>query len=92
MIKPPFCRQGNKSPILKNIIELVPPHRIYCEPFVGSGVVFFNLPKADISILNDLDKDVYDRLRLLQKAPLDVTKYENDLNTLEKIKNLINKI
>jgi len=87
MIKPPFCRQGNKTPILKNIIELVPPHRIYCEPFVGSGVVFFNLPKADISILNDLDKDVYDRLRLLQKAPLDITKYENDLNTLEKIKN-----
>ena len=87
MIRPPFCRQGNKTPILKDIIEVIPPHKIYCEPFVGSAVVFFNLPKAKLSILNDLDKNVYNGLKLLQKAPLDITKYEHDLNTLEKIKN-----
>jgi DNA adenine methylase len=86
MIKPPFCRQGNKTPILKEIIELIPQHKIYCEPFVGSAVVFFNLPKVKLSILNDLDKDVYNRLKLLQKAPLDITKYRHDLNTLEKVK------
>lgn len=86
MIKPPFCRQGNKTPILKDILELIPPHTIYCEPFAGSAVVFFNTPKAQLSILNDLDKDVYDRLKLLQKAPLEISKYEVDLNTIEKIK------
>jgi DNA adenine methylase len=86
MIKAPFCRQGNKMPILNNIINLVPDHKIYCEPFAGSAVVFFNLPKAELSILNDLDPDVYERLKLLQKAPLDMTKYPHDLNTIEKIK------
>jgi DNA adenine methylase len=86
MIKPPFCRLGNKTPILKEIIELIPQYKIYCEPFVGSAVVFFNLPKVKLSILNDLDKDVYNRLKLLQKAPLDITKYRHDLNTLEKVK------
>ena len=49
MIKPPFCRQGNKTPILKDILELIPPHQIYCEPFAGSAVVFFNLPKAQLT-------------------------------------------
>lgn len=87
MIKPPYCRQGNKFPILKDIIELIPPHTIYCEPFVGSGVVFFNLPKSNLfSILNDLDKNVVNILKLIKKAPLSPNKYRQDLNTLEKIK------
>jgi DNA adenine methylase len=87
MLKPPFCRQGNKTPILKDILELIPPHKIYCEPFAGSAVVFFNLPKAPQgSILNDLDEDVYTRLKLLQKAPLDINKYEVDLSTSDKLK------
>jgi len=90
MIKAPFCRQGNKKPILEEIKKLVPKHKIYCEPFTGSGIVFFNLPKADLSILNDLDKDVYERLKLLKKAPLQLTKYKSDLNTFKKIKDFYN--
>ena len=90
MIKAPFCRQGNKKSILEDIKKLVPIHKIYCEPFTGSGIVFFNLPKAELSILNDLDKDVYERLKLLQKAPLQLTKYKSDLNTSEKIKDFYN--
>ena len=90
MIRAPFCRQGNKNPILEDIKKLVPKHKIYCEPFTGSGIVFFNLPKADLSILNDLDRDVYERLKLLQKAPLQLTNYRSDLNTLKKIKDFYN--
>jgi DNA adenine methylase len=87
MIKSPYCRQGNKLHILKDIIELIPQHAIYCEPFVGSGVVFFNLPKASHgSILNDLDKNVVNILKLIKKAPLSPNRYRHDLNTLEKIK------
>jgi len=84
-IKPPFNRQGNKLPILKNIIPLVPPHTTYVELFAGSAVLFFNLPKAKKNVLNDLDEDVYDRLRLLKKAPLDPSLYKQNLNTLTSI-------
>ena len=86
MIKSPYCRQGNKLKLLKDIIKYVPEHKIYCEPFTGSGAVFFNLPKAKKSILNDLDKDVYNILKIIQRAPLDNEKYVHDLNTLNKIK------
>lgn len=84
-IKPPFNRQGNKLPLLKNIIPLVPSHNTYVELFAGSAVLFFNLPKAKKNVLNDLDEDVYDRLKLLKKAPLDPSLYEKDLNTLTKL-------
>jgi DNA adenine methylase len=84
-IKPPFNRQGNKLPILKNIIPLIPPHNTYVELFAGSAVLFFNIPKAKKNVLNDLDEDVYDRLRLLKKAPLDTSLYRQDLNNLTNI-------
>jgi len=76
-MKAPFCRQGSKYMLIKDILDVIPKHKIYCEPFAGSAIVFFNLPKAELSILNDLDEDVYERLKLLQKAPLDITKYKN---------------
>jgi len=84
-IKPPYCRQGNKLPILPTIIPLIPQHKTYVELFAGSAVLFFNIPKATKNVLNDLDDDVYNRLKLLQKAPLNPDLYEKDLNTLTKI-------
>jgi DNA adenine methylase len=86
-IKPPFCRQGNKFPIYPSIVDRIPPHTIYVEPFVGSGAVFFNkAPDAKTNVLNDLDKRTIERLRLLQSAPKDLSKYRTDLNTVAKIR------
>jgi DNA adenine methylase len=89
-IKPPYCRQGNKQPILNELIDLIPQHLIYCEVFVGSATLFFNKEKADVNILNDLDKDVYYRLKYLQKAPLNKSLYRSDLKTLNSIKFFFN--
>ena len=51
-------RVGGKSKLKDIIIELIPPHIIYCEPFVGGGSVFFGKEKSDIEIVNDLDQDI----------------------------------
>ena len=85
-IKPPFCRQGNKFPIHESIIELIPPHTTYVEPFLGSGAIFFNKAHVSKSVLNDLDERTVERFRLLQKAPLDHRKYRHDLTTVSKIR------
>ena len=84
-IKPPFRRQGNKYPIRKELLSLIPYTKIYVEPFVGSGAIFFSKEKSQINILNDLDNDVVERLKLLQKAPLNPNEYINDLNTIPKL-------
>ena len=72
-IKPPFARIGGKHRLLDKILKLIPEHDVYVEGFVGGGVIFFNKPHKP-SIINDLDPDVYNRLKLLKKAPL--TGYE----------------
>ena len=68
-------RLGNKQAIAHKIIPYFPPHKIYVEPFFGSGGMFFNKPKAKYNIVNDLDSDVFnlfmvvmDRKDELEKA------------------------
>jgi len=86
-LRPFFCRQGNKYPIVDLILEHIPDdHKIYVEPFMGSAAVFFNKPLAEKNVINDLDKDTVQRMRMIKKAPMDLTKYRDDLNTLEKTK------
>ena len=76
MLRPPIVRHGNKFTILKKIIPLIPPHKIYIEPFLGSGALFFNTPNAELSILNDLSKDVITMFKLIKKAPLITKNYQ----------------
>jgi DNA adenine methylase len=52
-------RLGNKKKIAKEIQKYFPPHKIYIEPFFGAGGMFFNKPKVDCNIMNDLDSDVF---------------------------------
>lgn len=52
-------RLGNKSKIAAEIQKHFPAHKIYIEPFFGAGGMFFNKPKSDFNIMNDVDLDVY---------------------------------
>lgn len=50
-------KNGNGT--YQQIINLIPPHKIYIEPFVGSGAVFrYKLP-AVLTILNDKDPRIF---------------------------------
>jgi DNA adenine methylase len=92
-IPPPFCRQGNKYPMREEIIRLIPPHKRYVEPFLGSGAIFYNKPPlvSQENILNDLDKHTYDQHRLLLNAPKDPAKYPAPMTTIEEIKRFYKK-
>jgi len=59
-------RIGNKSKIAEDIITYFPEHKIYVEPFFGAGGMFFNKPKANYNILNDLDSDVFNLFQVVQ--------------------------
>lgn len=49
-----FRYPGGKNSSFRTIINEIPPHRLYVEPFLGSGAVFRNKRAADSSILSDL--------------------------------------
>lgn len=92
-IPPPFCRQGNKYPMREEIIRLIPAHKRYVEPFLGSGAIFYNKPShmSQENILNDLDKHTYDQHRLLLNAPTTSSKYPAAMTTIPSIKRFYRK-
>lgn len=74
-----FRREGNKTKYSADIIRLFPPHKMYIEPFVGTGGIFFNKPLAKFNILNDNSKFIYDLFAILK----DKEKLENMIKEIE---------
>ena len=70
-------RLGNKSKLAADIIQYFPPHKIYIEPFFGAGGMFFNKPKAQYNIVNDIDSDVFNLFQVVmnQKDELEKAFY-----------------
>jgi len=66
-------RLGNKAKIAKEIQKYFPPHKIYIEPFFGAGGMFFNKPKVNYNIVNDIDSDVFNLFQVVsnQKEELE---------------------
>lgn len=49
---------GSKWTLAAKIIEIMPPHKTYIEPFFGSGAVYFNKPSVQVETINDIDSRV----------------------------------
>lgn len=73
-MKAPFPYFGAKNTLAGRIVPLLGPHRIYLEPFFGSGAVFFPKPPAPSEIINDLDQHVVRFLRVLRERPDDLAR------------------
>lgn len=68
--RPIIARVGGKSKLADDIVNMMPRHEIYVEPFIGGGSVFFKKPKSlsRLEVINDKDKDVADIYRDVQKV------------------------
>jgi len=77
-MKPLFCRVGNKYLSAKTIISNFPKeYNTYVEPFVGSGAVLFRKEKKGKEVINDLDNDLIQAYRLIDKTNFtSLEKYE----------------
>lgn len=60
---------GSKWRIADRLVEMIPDHHTYCEPYFGSGAVFFCKPPSDIELINDLDNDVPNLFRCIRDDP-----------------------
>ena len=63
---PPFASVGGKYMLAPTILEMLPAHEIYAEPFCGASSVLFSKPAALKEILNDSDPDIAHALNTLQ--------------------------
>ena len=54
------------KPWMKRIIDRIPKHVCYCEPFAGAAWVLFRKPLSQVEVINDINKDVVNLYRVVQ--------------------------
>jgi len=57
-MKTPLSYYGGKQTLASRIPGLIPPHRLYCEPFSGGAAVFFAKEQSKVEIINDTDGEL----------------------------------
>lgn len=68
---------GGKWRIADWIISYFPEHKVYCEPFFGSGAVFFNKRPCYIETINDMNGDIVNLFRVCRDYPEELAKAIN---------------
>lgn len=74
MTAPPFPYFGSKQSLAARIVDLLPPHRHYVEPFAGSLAVLLAKPAAPMETVNDLWEDLVTFWRILRDRPQDLAR------------------
>lgn len=68
-MRAPFAYYGGKAGLAQRLIALMPPHRVYMEPFFGSGAVFFAKQPVTHEFVNDVDGAVVNFFKILREQP-----------------------
>lgn len=71
----PLAYLGGKNGIPQKIISLIPEHNCYIEAFCSGAQVFFHKEPSNVEILNDLDEEVFNFLRVCQLHKQELVRY-----------------
>ena len=65
-MKTPVSYYGGKQKLSSVIIKLIPPHTLYCEPFLGGAAVFFAKQQSEVEVINDTNRELINFYRVVQ--------------------------
>lgn len=68
-MKPILKYPGAKWRLAEFIIAQMPEHKVYLEPYFGSGAVLFNKEPTGIETINDIDGNVVNLFRVIRDRP-----------------------
>ncbi len=71
-IKTPISYYGGKQKLCSTILEIIPDHQLYAEPFVGGGAVFFRKPPSGVEVINDTNKELINFYQVIQNKYSDL--------------------
>ena len=60
---------GGKWRISDWIVSHFPKHKVYLEPFFGSGACFFKKQPSYIETINDINNDIVNLFRVCRESP-----------------------
>jgi DNA adenine methylase len=66
-MKTPLSYYGGKQQLANIILGLIPPHRLYCEPFLGGAAIFFAKEPSKVEIINDTNGEIVNFYEVLQR-------------------------
>ena len=73
-MKPPFPYYGGKTRVADQIVDLLPDHTHYVEPFAGALSVLLAKPRSNVETVNDLNEDLITFFRVLREQPDELTR------------------
>lgn len=65
-MKTPLSYYGGKQRLADTIVSMIPPHKIYIEPFFGGGAVFFTKKPSYLEVINDINDNIVTFFRVCQ--------------------------
>lgn len=65
-LRSPICWFGGKGRMTDKLMPLLPPHRIYVEPFGGGASLLFAKEPSPVEVYNDLDSGLVNFFRILR--------------------------
>lgn len=71
----PISWIGGKNRLSTQIIPFFPKHTTYVEPFCGGAQIFFHKEPSPVEVLNDLDHDIVNFLRVCQSHYQELVRY-----------------
>ena len=66
---------GGKNRIAKKIIEILPEHTTYVEPFAGGAQIFFHKEPSSVEVLNDRFGEIVNFFRVCQSHYEELLRY-----------------
>ena len=74
VLKTPVSYYGGKQKLVSTILPLIPGHKMYVEPFIGGGAVFFSKEPSHIEVINDTNKELINFYNILQNRFVELQK------------------
>jgi DNA adenine methylase len=66
---------GGKTRLADWVVDHLPPHTTYIEPFGGSGAVLLNKSRSKVEVFNDLDDDVVTFFQVARERPEELAEW-----------------
>jgi len=77
-MKTPISYYGGKQQLSEIIVRLIPPHKLYCEPFFGGGAVYFAKQPSEVEVINDINSEVVNFYKVVKN---DFFALQNEIET-----------
>lgn len=76
MLRTPISYYGGKQKLSSKIVPLFDKidHKLYCEPFVGGGAIFFSKKPSEVEVINDTNKELINFYHVLQNRFVELEK------------------